>query len=633
MLSVAACVAVRQPVRDEAASEAPLRFLNQGPEVKYVGRDQCKLCHLGIFETFAGTGMGRSFYPLTAETAVEDFTGNNQLVVQTKGVHYRMYERGGRYYQRQYLLDSRGREFAVDERQLVYVIGSNNHGRGYVTLQGDGMFQAPVCWDPTETMWMLCPGFEYDNSHFSREIGYTCFFCHNGRMELVQGERNRYREPIPHGIGCERCHGPGQLHVERYLGGGGTPKRRADLAIVNPRRLPPEERIQVCFQCHLGDSSATERVVRHGRTLDSFRPGQPLSQVVVPFRYAEPTEFDFGIAAQADRLILSRCYTESGGRLECLTCQDPHVTVYRKDRPSDFFREKCLGCHRPDDCAAPQQERGRTEPVDDCVSCHLRRAEPVDRRYARFTDHWIRRDVELTERDRRTTYELEPVFPEAFASLSAGEQAYQRARANFLRALEAPAEARPLLWGRAERSFRQALENGFDVAETWFFLGKVHMYEQQWTEAVDALETALKRDADHHDAAFALGQSLAALGEFARASAVFREMLTHNPDDPMALAEYGRASWTLGCSYEAISAFRRAVEQEPWNAPLRLNLGRALASAGRFEEAAEVGAQAARLDPDAIPVWEFYQNVMRYAGRPDQAKEGSLQLQRLRERR
>src|SRR5207302_405536 len=66
-------------------------------------------------------------------------------------------------------------------------------------------------------------------------------------------------------IGCQRCHGPGELHVASR----GTEKD----TIVNPRHLEPALREAVCEQCHL---EGEVRLVRHGRGLDDFRPGLPM---------------------------------------------------------------------------------------------------------------------------------------------------------------------------------------------------------------------------------------------------------------------------------------------------------------------------------------------------------------------
>jgi len=612
------------------SAEPALELRSLAADVQYTGQGACRQCHLEKFSTFVRTGMGRSLYPLTPAEVVEDFTTDNEFVAEPSGIHYRMVERDGRFYQQQFVVDSQGNELASNEHELVYVIGSNHHSRSYVILQDNKLFQAPVCWYPQESRWELCPGYEHKNEHFERELGSDCLMCHNGVMRPVPGERNEFETPFPHGIDCERCHGPGQLHVARWQQGGETPRGEADATIVNPRRLPQEERIEVCFQCHLGDAKATELVRRHGPQR-SFRPGMKLTDVVLPYHYREQTQHDFGLSAQADRLILSRCYRESGGRIECLTCHNPHVTIYHPDRPDDYFRLKCLTCHAEPDCTAAAAERAATRPApDDCVACHMRKAEPDDQRFTVFTDHWIRRDARVERRDHRQSYELEPVFPERVAALPVGEQAFYAGRAASLLARDAPESRRQEMWITAEREFERAIASGFDNVESWFFLGKTRHEMGKRGAAREALEQAVMRDPTHHDAVYALGQALVAKGDHARALELFRGMLERDPDDPLALAESGRALATLGRIPEAIAAYEHALREEPWIASTRLNLGMLLASQGRFDEAVAHGEAAVRLDPDDPGNWEFYVKIMTAAGRADAAREGGIVLARLR---
>jgi Tfp pilus assembly protein PilF len=574
--------------------------------------------------------MGRSFYPMSADNVVEDFSENNEFTDPRTGVTYRMLERDGRFYQRQFVLDGEGNEFAIDEYELVYVVGSNNHSRGYVTLRDGKLFQAPVCWDPTKEFWMFCPGFEFQNDHFGREISESCIFCHNGRVELVEGERNLYHEPLAMGIGCERCHGPGEEHVSVRTdpvdpwGDPGQP----DPTIVNPARLPDQPRLQVCFQCHLGDTSATVRVVRHGRSLSEFRPGMLLTDLLVPFRYEQQTVSSYSLVSQADRMILSRCYLESDAGLECLTCHNPHIPVYEK--PRSEFRDNCMICHDREACATTDAARGATDPVDDCVACHMRRAEPNDRKHSLFIDHWIRRDVRKTEADQRTRFDLEPIFPGVFATYPEGERAYYTGRAHFLRALSSPPSVRRWHWERAEEAFNEAIAKQFDVAEAWFFLGKVHMYRQQAADALLAFRRVLAMDAEHHDAAFSAAQSLAALGKNDEASNLLAGMIERDPEDALALAELARMHWIARRFDKALELYRGAVEQEPWNPKFRLNLGMSLASLGRMEDAVDEGLQAIRLDPDAVEVWELLRNAARESGNEGLRQEARRQLERLR---
>jgi Tfp pilus assembly protein PilF len=579
-------------------------FLNQAHGVGYVGGDTCRPCHAETWSTFSHTGMGRSSYPLAADRVVEDWTTRNVFDVKATGLRYRMFRRDGKFFMRQSLIDGNGGETAVDERELIRVVGSGHHSRAYLVAVGDKLFQAPMCWYTKDALWDLCPGYEENNDHFTREIDRTCVFCHNARMERQPGARNAYLPPIPNGIDCERCHGPGRLHVDRWARGE-TPSGTGDPAIVNPKRLTAELRMQICFQCHLGDSKSTERVARVDAALEDWRPGRPITAAMVPFRFSDATPHDYGLSAQVDRLLLSRCYLESKGRLECVTCHNPHVTVYRKDRPADFFTSKCLGCHAKDACTAPLASRRSTSPPDDCVACHMRKGEPSDHRHADFTDHWIRRRIDELPRGRASV-DVTPYVPEAFATLSADARAFYTGRAISLRAHSVPPAVQRLMWPQAERAFREAIRLGFDRPEAWFFLGKALSAQGKHREAAEFYAAAYVKDPSNHDAAFAHGQALLRQKRVQEAEVVFETMTREHATSAAPFAELGRSRAERGDFSGAIEQFRKAIEREPWNASLHENASTILFALGRSDEAMAELAQALRFDPESPRIRKSY---------------------------
>ena len=138
----------------------------------------------------------------------------------------------------------------------------------FLLERGDGyLFESPITWYAGRRKRDLSPGYEKYNVHFERLVKPACLFCHSNRFDHVEGTENRYRQPIFQGqaIGCERCHGPGELHVRRPSKSSRSPPN-----IVNPARLTPALRDSVCQQCHLqGDI----RVVREGRSSPTFARG------------------------------------------------------------------------------------------------------------------------------------------------------------------------------------------------------------------------------------------------------------------------------------------------------------------------------------------------------------------------
>ncbi len=583
-------------------TEAP--FLNQASGVAYVGGETCRPCHAETWSTFSHTGMGRSWYPLTADRVIEDWTARNTFDVKATGLRYQMFRRDGKFFMRQSLVDPKGAETAVDERELTRVVGSGNHSRAYLVSVGDKLFQAPMCWYTKDALWDLCPGYEQNNDYFSREIDRTCVFCHNARMERQPGARNAYVPPIPNGIDCERCHGPGRLHVDRWAEGE-TPTGQGDPAIVNPKRLTEKLRMEICFQCHLGDSKSTERVARYDATLEEWRPGRPIAAAMVPYRFSETTPHDYGLSAQVDRLLLSPCFVESQGRLECVTCHNPHLTVYRKDRPPDFFTSKCLGCHAKEACTAPPDARGATSPPDDCVRCHMRKGEPSDHRHAEFTDHWIRKRIDEPSRPR-STFDVEPYLPGELAALPRADRAFYTGRAISLRAHAVPPQEQRSMWPEAERAFREAIGLGFTNPDGWFFLGKALQAQGKHRDAAEAFASAYAKEPSSHDAAFAHGQSLLRQKRTEGAERIFEAMIRDHPESAAPLAELARCRAERGDFNGALDLYKKALEREPWNASMHENAAMMLSALDRHEEAMAEAGEAIRFDPESPRARETY---------------------------
>lgn len=588
--------------------------------VRYVGREACTPCHAAIARTYSGTGMGRAFYPLDPQTAVEDFTSRNTLEIASERLLYEMTARDGSYWMRQSVLDESGKTLASAEKPMLYVVGSGNHSRAYLTGQDGYLFQMPVCWYPDKPGWELCPGYEDRNSYFTRVVNDSCLFCHNARMPLFPGATGRYSEPFPHGIDCERCHGPGELHVKLWQDPPDPPPDRDD-TIVNPVRLSRERRISVCMQCHLGDSEAAESLVRPGRSARDFRPGSRIADFLFVVTVDPPGANKFGLGSQADRLLFSRCYKESGGAIECLTCHDPHVTVYDRSAPPDRFRKACLTCHAETDCRDDRGSRARVG--DDCTKCHMRRAEPSDQRFTAFTDHWIRKRI-----DPPDAAAPDPAAPErasvSLANLLVDERA-SRAEATINRAVayygkRSRGHFVPLISpGEPERLFREALAADPSSAEAWYYLGRLAEKEGRVNEAMGDYREALRLDPRHRSARQFLATALFNQNRAAEAEPLLRTAIAEDPADLAAITELSRLLVTVGREDDAAAHLERGLAINPDHPTLLANRGLLEAKRGRHAEAAEDLRRSAALDPSIAEVWEALAGSLTAAGRSQEA--------------
>ena len=263
--------------------------------------------------------------------------------------------RGGREIHRETFLDGT-KVLAQVEGEVAYAVGSGAHSISYLVEHDGRLFQSPITWYTQKQKWDLSPGYEKGSVHFDRPIDHDCLFCHSNRYEPVELTANRYKEPVflGHAIGCERCHGPGELHAQRQEISGGR-----DLTIVNPRHLDPVLRGNVCEQCHLlGD----RRVYRLGRDPTDYRPGLPLTEFFVD--YGSMTGEGQKLVGQVQQMKASRCFRASQGHLGCVSCHDPHEVPDPAEKIA-YFRAKCLACHGDHGCIAPragtpgQKPRGR----------------------------------------------------------------------------------------------------------------------------------------------------------------------------------------------------------------------------------------------------------------------------------
>src|ERR1700722_12668319 len=199
---------------------APSILLSAAQDAGYLEPGKCAVCHREISETYRGTGMARSFYRLSPETAVEDYSRNNTYYHEASDQHFKMFIRDGRYFERRHQVAPDGREVNAVEKEIRYVLGSGNHARTYLSITPAGQLeQTPVGWYAEKGgYWAMNPGYDQaDHMDFRRKIDQECFFCHNAYPEQESGASIGARElflrgAIPEGIDCQRCHGPGRAH-------------------------------------------------------------------------------------------------------------------------------------------------------------------------------------------------------------------------------------------------------------------------------------------------------------------------------------------------------------------------------------------------------------------------------------
>jgi hypothetical protein len=455
----------------------------------FVGNQACRPCHAEIHRAYTATPMAMSSGRVAGDVTAGSFRHGPSAV--------------------EYRIDSSGavtltRGLASQRRSLEYFIGSGAAGRTYLYSRDGFLFEAPMTWYSQRRAWDASPGFETDRvSRWSRPVEPSCLMCHASQLRSTPGSQNRYGDPpfTQNGVGCERCHGPGSLHVE---GKGG---------MVNPAKLDPARRDSVCMQCHL---SGDARVALARQRIADFRAGSLLADYVSFFVSDTPSALK--ATSHVEKLEASRCKQASGDRLWCGTCHDPHRLPTAEAR-ADWFRAKCVACHIAGECS-----RG-----DDCAQCHMPKGRVVDGGHGVLTDHSIPRrpDAARPGTGAPASWKLR-----AFRGFSAEPRSLGLAYAEVSRTTgdrRQAAEAKRLL---------DAAPPDADV-----LMARAYILERgAGTERAAGLyREVLRLDPNSVPAMVNLGAIYGSAGRVAEAIVYWREALKRNPCQPEAFTNLGRA--------------------------------------------------------------------------------------------
>jgi tetratricopeptide (TPR) repeat protein len=323
-------------------------------------------------------------------------------------------------------------------------------------------------------------------------------------------------------------------------------------AIVNPARLAPERRDSICAQCHL---TGAERVARPGRELDTFRPGELLSDFVTVFVRSGGAP-GMLVTSHVEKLAQSACKRAAGDKLWCGSCHDPHARPAEAEKAA-WFRAKCLTCHELNACSAT--EAVRRSRGDDCTACHMPRSTVLDADHVVFTDHSI---------PRRPGSSTPPPPPDAplvrFDGAPAGPRDLGIAYASL-----AGRERVPAYQGRAFELLREAVSAGARDPQALLYLAELYKNRGDEKSALPLYEEAMRLDPDQVGASVALGALRADRGEWAEAIRLFQDALSKNPALVGVRTALAVALLQSGQAEQARAVLEKALEFDPAYGPAR----------------------------------------------------------------
>jgi tetratricopeptide (TPR) repeat protein/mono/diheme cytochrome c family protein len=583
-------------------------------EPGYVAPQTCEPCHRKIWQTYQLTGMARSFHgPDISNTLA---AGANTFYHRASGSHFDMLERGAEFFQRRYQLDSAGRQIDVMEKRIDFVMGSGNHSRAYLHRTERGtLVELPLAWYSEKGgSWAMNPGYDRpDNDGFRRAITYDCMFCHNGYPAIPATNQQPFAEPVyagplPQGIDCQRCHGPGANHVRlaKTMGARAEDIRKS---VLNPSRLSPERRMEVCMQCHLETTSfpLPNAILRYERGPFSYRPGEPLADFMLFFDHEPGKGRDdkFELVSAAYRLRRSACFAQSNGRLTCTTCHNPHDIP--RGASSSLARLVASGQH-------PSSEN--------CIDCHMPKRRTEDVVHAVVTDHYIQRRkpggdllADLAERHEAPGVSwrgrVVPYYPNPLPRTPENQLDLAIAQVIQQSNLE---EGIAQLAAAVERYSPRHPEYDLNMAEAWRDDGHLD-------KALPYYEKAVRLDPGFIFGLQELGTALRRSGRSPEAIGVLQQAASKAPDNPVTWREIGLTDQAQGKSADAIAAFEKTVRLDPDMAEAWNNMGVIRLGAGDRPRAEADLREAIRIQPDYADAHANLANLLSNAGDFTQASE------------
>jgi predicted CXXCH cytochrome family protein len=564
-------------------------FKNARPGVAYVGDAACARCHRDIALAYRSHPMGRSLAPIAVINDGASTKIATGLPINEKGVQYTIEHRGGRVFHKAMRSDTDGTLFAQVEAEVRFALGSGTRGIAFLIERDGFLFQSPIAWFAQERRWDISPGYGEltTNPNFERPIQPDCLFCHTNQFRAVAGTANRYETPIfqGHAIGCERCHGPGELHVQRD--GLST---ESDFTIVNPARLTPALRDSVCQQCHLQGSI---RFARAGREPLDYRPGLPIHRFLAVYLLKNKNLGRFEAVGHVEQMETSRCFVASKGELGCISCHDPHRVPAPNIRVA-YYRDRCLECHEKKGCALPFGQRQSRGQGDDCIACHMPRPVIANVPHTAATDHRILRG-------------LPGSVPEGPRD-AAGQ----------------PAES-PLLdfhWPLLTEEERRDAARDTGVAQGWAarkLKASPQVARLAAMQGLPLLEAAVRDRPDDLPAREFLGHVLETLGRLEDALHAFEGVLAIDPRQEVAIRSSGRLLARLQRPELAQAAFRTAIAVDPWRSEHHMALAFSCYEAGDWPEAVAACREAIRLNPELFAARSLLVRCLLQSREPDKA--------------
>ncbi len=606
-----------------------LLYLNHHDTAKYVGINTCKQCHSAIYESFIQTGMGQSFAKATRTKSAARFTGHNVVYDKFRNFYYQPYWVDSTFYIKEYRLAGKDTVFARTEK-VNYIIGSGQHTNSHMMEINGYFYQMPLTFYTQKQRWDLPPGYDKGgNLRFGRTIELECMSCHNAYPNFVEGSLNKFAS-VPQGIDCERCHGPGSIHVQqKQLGNIVDTATHIDYTIVNPKKLPYQLQVDVCQRCHLQGNT----VLAPGKSFFDFKPGMQLSKYMSVFLPQYTTSDEFIMASHAERLKSSQCFVQSTKKriqvnnvkyvnskldntdvssLTCISCHNPHKSVKFTDDAQ--FNTACKNCHSEAKkynlplCSEKLNTRKALN--DNCQQCHMPKSGSIDIPHVRITDHRIQ--IPLSGKKKEAIKQF--LGLKALNNPIADAETIAEGYISYFEKYD----KKPFYLDSAEIYLIKSTLRSLRHTGNWV---RLHFLREDYPKIVKLATDLSPQSITDSWTAYRIGRAFEAENTIDKAYLFLKQAVVLAKYNLDFNDNYAIVAIKMGYTTEAKSVFEFILAQNPTHVNALNNLGYLNLTLGQVTVAEKLYNAALAIDPDYEPLLLNKVGFYLYVNQPQKAKK------------
>ncbi|MDB5223888.1 MAG: hypothetical protein JWN83_2555 [Chitinophagaceae bacterium] len=324
---------------------------------KYTGSKVCASCHKDIYDKHILTEHYLTLAPPTEKNILGSFEKGKNVFAFDDVTNITMEKRDSGFFQVEY---NNGNE--IRKGRFDMVVGSGRKGQSYLTWVNNRLVQLPITYFSPAAQWSNSPGYPPNKIVFNRPITSRCLECHSTYFEKISDPAIELEQfdhhKIIYAVDCEKCHGPGAMHVDFQSKNPGIKEAKF---IVNPRKLTREQVLDLCTLCHGGGQLAKIK------PSFQFHAGDSLSKYFIRNKAALNASNIDVHGNQMGLLSLSKCFIMSN-----MTCINCHNTHQNENGKVALFSQRCMTCHTEGHVKLCKMTAEIGPAItQNCIDCHM----------------------------------------------------------------------------------------------------------------------------------------------------------------------------------------------------------------------------------------------------------------------